>query len=508
MVEYVHNFSTILREITTNLGIKDVDLAVGIGVTPATVSNWKNSKSIPYEKDIKRLSKYLLLELESQNLQIEHIDKCLNDTESKITESNLKNIRAAKTHGKYSFALFLILSSLCNADRKNKSIKATSNINGIKENKNDSENNMADTGTLISCNETTEMVKIISFKSKMKISVLVISIIVFCTVILSFVIPAITQSTTVSLSTTAFAWNGNNHENLATTGIQIALDNPLSNDPNYFKNLYDLKNNSDEQLVLKFGYAFADIQARATDNEFGRYFCYSYPYGKTSLHGGFKNSNYMSCYIYITNVAVKLGKGETPEKASATNIPGLSNNDIQALNDYFAYDRVGGSEWKNIFRKIGIYTENLDPTILRKYKKIFVFGLALHCATDVFSHSAFEQRSKNNWTQISHNCDDGINKSLPNADNPYYVLGCNINNHIENGYSDRYYAAEQIARKVMARYAQGTDGTIFDFGVPTIYIEDKNFKIGNYCSYAKAAGSSSLYSKYEWNFEVGNYTIK
>ncbi len=505
MAKYVHNFSNMLREITTNLGIKDVDLAVGIGVTPSTISNWKNSKSLPYEKDIKRLSKYLLLELESQNLQTEYIDKCLNDVESRIPESNFKKIKVAKTQDKYSLTMFLILSSLCNEDRKKKSVKA---INDIIENKNDSENSIENTETLISFNETAEMAKKMRFKGKMSISILVILIIVFCTALLSLVILTITQPTTVSLSTNAFAWNGNDRENLATTGIQIALDNPLSSDPNYFNNLYELKNNSEQQLVLKFGYAFADIQARDTDNEFGRYFCYNYPYGETSLHGGFKNSNYMSCYIYITNVAVSLGKGETPEKASATNIPGLSNNDTQALNDYFTYDRIGGFEWKNIFRKIGIYTENLDPATLCKYKKIFVFGLALHCATDVFSHSAFEQRYQNNWTVITHNYDDKVYNSLPNADNPYYLFGCNRNNHIENGYSDRYYATEQIARKVMARYALETVGTIFDFGVPTRYIENKSFKIGNYCLYAKAAGSPSLYSKYEWNFELGNYEIK
>lgn len=507
MVKCVYNYSNMLRKITADLGIKDVDLAVGIGVTPSTISNWKNSKSLPYEKDIKRLSKYLLLELESQNLQIQYIDKCLNDIESKIPESKLKNIITAKNQGKYLLTLFLVLSSLCNEDRKNKSINATYNINGIIEIKDNLVNNITNTEKIISCNETTDMTEIISQKNKKKFSISIALVLVFCIAILCFVIVAITQTTTVSLNTNTYAWGYNDYNNLATTGVQIAIDKPLGINPDYINNLYNLQNNLDEQAVLKFGYVFADIQARDNDTEFRGYFNYSYPYGKASLHGGLDNSNYMSCYIYLTKVAVALGNGATPEKAT-TNTPGLSTNDVHALNDYFANGKVGGSEWTNIFKEIGIYTKNLDPTILRKYKKIFVFGLALHSATDVFRHSAFEQRSENYWTQITHNKDDKIYKLSSNADNPYYLFGCNINNHIENGYSNRYYAAEQIARKVMACYANGTFGTIFDFGLPLAYIDEKDFKIGNYSLYAQAAGSSPLYLKYRPHFEAGNYTIK
>lgn len=500
MSKHEHNYSNILRKITADLEIKDVDLAVGIGVTPSTISNWKNSKSLPYEKDIKRLSKYLMLKLESKNLHANYIDKCLNDVKVKIPESNFNDALTAKKQGKYALTLFLILNSLCNSDRKNKSIKVTSNISCVIENNENSVNNVINTEALLSCDKTSE---IVSRKSNKK-SFIPRALIILCIATLSLTILVIVKFNMSSLKTNAFVWSD---QDLVTTGIQIALDNPLEHSQKYFNNLYNLKNNPEEQLVLNFGYVFADIQAGEIETELGGIFYYNYPYGYTALHGGYNNSNYMSCYIYLTKVANELGNGDIPEKASTTNTPGLSDNDVQALTDYFANGKVGGYEWEDIFNTIGIKFKTLKPSTLNKYKKIFVFGLALHSATDVFRHSAFEERSKNSWTQITHDKDDKIYKSLSNADNPYYVYGCNINNHIENGYSDIYYAAQQIARKVIARYAKETNGTIFDFGMPLTYIEDKNFKIANYCLYAKAAGIATLYSKYEVNFEVGNYTL-
>jgi len=133
--------------------------------------------------------------------------------------------------------------------------------------------------------------------------------------------------------------------------------------------------------------------------------------------------NYVACYRYMIKIANEYGKGNGYEDVLQTDIPGLSNK---------MFDRI-----KRAFKN------DLDNKVRTTYsnnscRKAFLFGVAMHTATDTFAHSTYERTSTSSpWTRIKH-----TNETIPpRADNTTVK-------------PRRYRMALRVERNVLYRFEQ------------------------------------------------------
>lgn len=258
--------------------------------------------------------------------------------------------------------------------------------------------------------------------------------------------------TMVSVSANAFAWGGIIHLRFVNQNESL-----ISND---------------QLAAFKLGSIFADLQAEKG----GKYYYKGYDeYGKETLHGGV-GSNYEACYIFLTKVAVALGNRENVTKNGAVKVDGMTTNDFNCLKGYVTYyntngewkGKVGGYNISDVFKdtaRYGKYSEKYGVELGKipnsfANRKAFVYGIALHIATDTFAHNAYEIID-NGWVHIEH----------PRAD---WIT--------ENGsggvFNKRYYAAQQAAKNVLESYYNGGCGSADDFFVDESFFIDGNFRIG------------------------------
>lgn len=116
------------------------------------------------------------------------------------------------------------------------------------------------------------------------------------------------------------------------------------------------------------------------------------------FHGYFQtlneeNVNYIASYHYMIKIAEAYGKGN--DYTSASKCKGLSNTSYNAIRRGF----------KGMNKKIKSFSANKD-------RKAFVYGIAMHTATDVFSHSTL--KFYHDWTRITHK------KPAAEADDPSF----------------------------------------------------------------------------------------
>ena len=170
--------------------------------------------------------------------------------------------------------------------------------------------------------------------------------------------------------------------------------------------------------------------------------------------------NYVAAYDYIIAVADAYGKGKTYTSVRISDIKGLDSETFSIMNNAF----------KGMKKKINSFTTKSN-------KKAFVYGIAMHNATDAFSHSTFRFVS-GRWERITHN-DTNDAHSI----------------HVK---PRRYKMALRIERNVVYRYR----GKRNDVPVPhdfhahgdddgDFYSEDKGnnrYRIKRLEEYAKAAG--------------------
>ncbi len=121
--------------------------------------------------------------------------------------------------------------------------------------------------------------------------------------------------------------------------------------------------------------------------------------------------NYMASYRYILRMGNSYGKGNRFAGVSGSNIPGLTKKSENAIYKAF----IG------MDAKINTYNDPSD-------KKAFVYGIAMHSASDVLAHSTFRY-SNGSWKRITH----------PDADNP-------------NVQKRRVTMAKRIERNVLYRF--------------------------------------------------------
>lgn len=255
----------------------------------------------------------------------------------------------------------------------------------------------------------------------------------------------IAMMTMVSFSLNAFAWGGDEHKYLAEYGNEQS----------------GLNLSVPELTLLKYASCFPDNKDY---------------YYKTQLefHGG---EYFLSTYINLTKVALNLGNGSSDTYTYGTYI---------TTNGVLKSDGTTVVKWSKVFEAAFVgtsYTVPTDTATLNKYKKLFVYGMALHLATDVFAHRVYEAKTYDNKTymvNIPHNSDINKYKELYGnvlyGRNLYTILGytefITENGEKSSNYADkkgyninRFSAAENIAKNLLAQYNKGGYSSGNEFSV-------------------------------------------
>ncbi len=248
----------------------------------------------------------------------------------------------------------------------------------------------------------------------------------------------LTVITTLALSVDAFAWLETEHKRLAEVSSNLK---------------------GEELKLYKYASAISD-DARY-------YYKTRYKYHS--------DGNYFTNYVNLTKDAVELGNG-----GSGTDI---TSEGIKNKNGVIV-------KWDKVFKEAGISTPT-NKEMRNKYKKLFAYGMALHLATDVFSHQSYEYKNQKGWVLIPH--ESGYNALYKNlgyknkdyADDPKYN-------------STRIKAAEKVAANVFKRYKSGGWGDISDLWVSSDYFGKSKFYINNYYNYS-GYNSKFIHGDYKQN---------
>lgn len=143
---------------------------------------------------------------------------------------------------------------------------------------------------------------------------------------------------------------------------------------------------------------------------------------------GYYTINYISAYIYITRIATTIGKGKGVSEASIpSGISALKSSNI--ISDIIALP----------FNTI-LTTPNAAN------KKLLIWGMAIHSATDVFAHSTYG-RFNGVWKLLDHS-------------NTIAGLADKIS---DDAFPERYRTAVKVAKNSLTTYINGSAGTVSDF---------------------------------------------
>ena len=165
-------------------------------------------------------------------------------------------------------------------------------------------------------------------------------------------------------------------------------------------------------------------------------------------HGN-SNQNYIASYIYITRIAVAVGKGNS---ASSAQIPAgvsstISSDTISDVN-LLPYSTILAT-----------------PTAANK--KLLIWGMAIHAATDVYAHSVYGYKN-GAWNLIEH----------PDADD-------------STVYPKRCETAKNVAKASLKRLVAGGEGNVSDFNPADSYVNaGVKWKVKNLSTYAATFSSS------------------
>lgn len=231
------------------------------------------------------------------------------------------------------------------------------------------------------------------------------------------------------------------NSNIGNVGHNLLINNGSSQLQMESQNRIEFTSN---QISLLF------IASRTVDNHSDFKGMTANPY-----HGYFgNNSNYLANYILLTKLAISYG--------ASVSCNGVTSNDITKMTEDIVDRTTGkdGKSWNELFswinNKYGTNYQVTDENI-----RLFIYGLALHSATDIFAHSVYAVNEDGSCEWIDHN--EG---SWYDADNPDYC-------------PRRFQAAQSIAKTVLTKVYYGNEGYITDFLLSgyfgTFYL--KNFNI-------------------------------
>lgn len=177
-------------------------------------------------------------------------------------------------------------------------------------------------------------------------------------------------------------------------------------------------------------------------------------------HGGYKSNNYIGNYIYVTSLARAL-KNNTP--ISTVYCPGV----VSATEKSNLYNAVARLPWSDLL-----------ATPSSRNKSLFVWGMALHTATDVYAHSAWADvyckiDKQNKWEHLDHGDHNG--KADDASVKP-----------------NRYETAAEVVKVSIKRWFNGDIGSVLDFDPGSGYVNaGTNWTIKKLSDNARSLGCGS-----------------
>lgn len=179
------------------------------------------------------------------------------------------------------------------------------------------------------------------------------------------------------------------------------------------------------------------------------------------------NSNYIANYIFLTKVAKAFGDAASVPKGT------MFQNDYDRILEDITTTRLGTRTWEQVFNLLNA-DRKVNLSVTPENKKLFIYGIAIHCISDTFAHSTWAEQS-GVWKRISHHSKNWEE----DADNPSVV-------------PLRYKAAQRVVQSALAKACYSSEGLLADFILPSSYFgnsEDEKFYLGNYSPYAEKVNS-------------------
>ena len=191
-------------------------------------------------------------------------------------------------------------------------------------------------------------------------------------------------------------------------------------------------------------------------------------------------SNYMSSYIYLTEIASAVYNGADPKAVTPTvyitdsvknNITKLFRTNNDGISGYNSSgDFSSNYSWSTVLN---------GNTVNNRNKALFIYGMALHTASDMFAHSSYDS----NGNYINH------------------AGGTDNTTVVEN----RYKCAEVMASYIIANIKRFRAGSLSDYyNVANSSVYDGSFTLGRFATYAKEI-DESYYEDHKDIFDAMTY---
>lgn len=208
------------------------------------------------------------------------------------------------------------------------------------------------------------------------------------------------------------------------------------------------KANNDSRTVVKF--SADEIKAikagcTAPDSYYDGMSAHPQWHGYFQVSASQEACNYVASYIYLTKMAVQYPNNTNP--ASGYSDP--AKPDYMYQNDYnMMINKVNDNSFCNVDWSTAL-TGHLNAiqgvTDNNKNRRLFLFGVALHCATDTFAHSSYTL----DYKRINHD-KEGTNSWDNKADRVNYI-------------PNRHECAKFLADIVLIRAYFGIAATASDY---------------------------------------------
>lgn len=241
--------------------------------------------------------------------------------------------------------------------------------------------------------------------------------------------------------------NGNKNEFLVSNTIEKNAKSVESfENVNYVEGRWSADDHKDLAGLGDFAgndLAVIVLGAKANDKYLGHMSINPQWHGYT-LNQGTGSVNYIACYILATKMAKDYRDGSYSDPSK---VAGMEQSDYDAMCGAIG-GGINGYSWKTVLDGKSQSGRN---------KSLFMYGMALHIATDAFAHSTYKGGA---W--IDH----------PTAD--------------ETG-TNRWTCAKQIATKVLNKASDNTTGSVKDF-VLSKY--NGNFKLCKVSTFANNVNST------------------
>lgn len=186
-------------------------------------------------------------------------------------------------------------------------------------------------------------------------------------------------------------------------------------------------------------------------------------------------SNYMASYIYLTKMSQQFPNNTSTPSAYSdpSKLSYLTTNDYNGLKGVVAL-KTFSTVWSTALK--GYQAAISGVTDTNKNRRLFMYGVAIHSATDAWAHDTYTT----DGNYISHT--EGTSVWQGAADDITYL--------------SRYKCAGYMTKLILARASAGTDGSAEDFckvAASSTYKDD--FWMRNFEENVKAI-STTIYNSY------------